>query len=295
MLTLLASKDEKAWHGYVSQLPSDRQDVHFLPEMMAPYEACESGTGSLLVTEDDKGFIIQPILKCKDGVTRHPYNFGGPVSNYDGGTCLNSFECTLNPFILDHQSLLVGDRCEYVKNTVWVDLLTITPFRPTTRHIVAKAERGGLSMCEVVPSNGEVALFCSMYSETMVRNNAADHWRLPDKWFHTFFDALGNLASLHFVFSGKYPNYTPVAGCILLHAYGTCYYHFAASWGDTPTFGANHFMAAKAIGWAREKGFKRFHLGGGVQPKDGLFTFKSGFSELTLPIYRLKQEVACAV
>lgn len=294
MLRLLAfdNDDDRAlWGNYAARLPPDRLDVHFLPEMMAPYEACDMGKGSLMALEDDNGFIIQPLLKCRDGVTRHAYNFGGPVSNHEKGLWGASYECTLNPFMYDHQAKLLGDRCEHVKDVVWVDLTQEPRFRSTTRHIVTKAERKMLRLQQVKPTLDEVCLFHSMYEDTMLRNQAASHWTLSSLWFYTLLEAMGDKASLHFVFADN----APVGACILVHGYGTCYYHFAASWGKDPPFGANQFMVAAAINWAKANGYERFHLGGGVNGEDGLFMFKAGFSDLRAPLYRFKQEVACAV
>jgi lipid II:glycine glycyltransferase (peptidoglycan interpeptide bridge formation enzyme) len=75
-----------------------------------------------------------------------------------------------------------------------------------------------------------------------------------------------------------------VGACILIHAYGTCYYHFAVSSREPK--GIAHRMVTWAAELARSEGYKRFHLGGGVNGNDGLFTFKSGFSDLRLPVYK---------
>ena len=40
-----------------------------------------------------------------------------------------------------------------------------------------------------------------------------------------------------------------------------------------------------AIEWAKEKGLKWFHLGGGVGKEDNLFHFKKGFSETYFKFY----------
>jgi hypothetical protein len=43
------------------------------------------------------------------------------------------------------------------------------------------------------------------------------------------------------------------------------------------------------IGWAHDAGKKKFILGGGYKPDDGIFRFKSTFSKLRRPFYVYKR------
>jgi hypothetical protein len=128
-----------------------------------------------------------------------------------------------------------------------------------------------------------------MYDYAMARCDAAPHWRLPKLWFTHFFSALPiNTQVFQAVFEGK-----PEAFCVLLFGYGTCYYHFAASYKQH--YGASHLMVKTAMEWSKAQGHKRFHLGSGLEKQDGLFTFKSGFSKLRAPVYKyeIKGDGAC--
>jgi lipid II:glycine glycyltransferase (peptidoglycan interpeptide bridge formation enzyme) len=187
--------------------------------------------------------------------------------------------CTLNPFLVEAQRSLVKN-ATYRKDTVWVDLTQPVKLRQTTRHCVAKAEKAGAYLREA-RSYTEVSQFVDMYVATMQRNNAAPHWYFPVPWFLAFIRALERNATFFLAYTNKLE-----AGCILLHGFGTCYYHFAASTGSNPNI--NHFMVAKTLEWARAQGYKRFHLGGGVQPEDGLYRFKAGFSALRAPVYQVE-------
>ncbi len=258
-------------------------DIHFHPEMMLPYEAADLGEGSLLVVERGKDFLIQPFLKAKNGVYRHPYNFGGPVATEEFGVTHVAFPSVsiLNPFLHEHQNKLLNGAAKYQKDVVWLDLTQPFNFRQTTRHTVAKAEKAGVTIEPVKANSENIATFFLLYSKHMEKVGAAPHWKFPEKWFTHLFHSLGTMASLLFAKEKD----AVVGACILIHEYRTCYYHFAAVSFRAP-YGTSHRMVTGAADYARFLGCERFHLGGGIQPKDGLYTFKSGFSDLRLPVYK---------
>jgi hypothetical protein len=272
------------WQRFVTRLPEHLRDVHFLPGMMAPYEACGMGQGMLLVDESPNGFLIQPLLRNTNGEIRHPFNFGGPIATPDHNQPTPELRgpvfCTLNPFLAEEQRKLVNG-ADHTKDVVWVDLTGSIKLRQTTRHCVQKAEHAGATFEAVEPKGYvQMAQFHGMYIATMQRNNAKPHWLFPLQWYISFLHNLQHHATLFLAYiEGRV-----LAGCILLHGFRTCYYHFAASTGEDPNI--NHFMVAKAIEWAQVNGHKRFHLGGGVAPDDGLFRFKAGFSTLRAPVYQ---------
>lgn len=283
MVQFLTSDQSAQWRSYLSRLPPTVCDIHFHPEMMKPYEAADLGVGSLLVVERGKDFLIQPFLKAKNGVYRHPYNFGGPVATDKFGVTHVTFPsvCTLNPFLCGHQNQLLNGAAKYVKDSVWIDLTQPFNLRQTTRHTIEKANKAGVTVEPVKATSENIALFFNLYSKHMEKVGAAPHWKFPEIWFVHLLHNLGTMATLMFA---KVKD-TVIGACILIHEYGTCYYHFAAVSLKAP-YGTSHRMVTGAAEHARDNGNKRFHLGGGIQPKDGLFTFKSGFSDLRLPVYK---------
>jgi len=284
-MRLLCTDDRDKWRAELAQMPV--HDVHCMPEMMLPYEATRRGRGMLLIDENEHGVAAMPILRMDNGEIRHPFNFGGPMStpDYKGFPKLRGpLYCTLNPFYSEQQMAALGEGATYAKDTVWVDLTQPTKLRATTRHCVEKAAREQVEFIEAEGPFG-IRAFSDMYHATMRRNNAAPHWMFQTEWFSTLLRSLSQNATLFLVmYKGE-----PEAGCILLRGWGTCYYHFAASFNQYPQLGLNHFMVVKAMEWAKEKGCTRLHLGGGVEPNDGLFRFKAGFSDLRLPVYKFTQ------
>src|ERR1700689_670275 len=134
----LTPDQDEEWRACIERLPETMRDVHFLPGMMAPYEATGMGRGWLYVEELKKDkFVLWPVLQCPDGISRHPYNFGGPVGNAIVDKCPIN-ECILNPFLANQQNKMLSGLAEYVKDVVWVDLTKPTDFRGTTRRLADK-------------------------------------------------------------------------------------------------------------------------------------------------------------
>ena len=254
--------------------------------MMAPYEACDLGEGSLLVVEQGKDFFIQPLLRMKDGAYRHPYNFGGPIATegFVVERIMYPYPCTLNPFLHKRQNELLLGKAKCVKDAVWIDLTQPFKLRQTTRHLVTKAGALGVKVEPVEKNSQNIDTFFLLYSKHMKMVGALPHWKFPKEWFISLLHNLGTMSTLMFAKE----NDAVVGACLLIHEHGTCYYHFAATSFRSP-HGASHRMVVFAAEHANSLGCKRFHLGGGVEANDGLFTFKAGFSDLRLPIYKYEE------
>ncbi len=283
MVKLLSTAQSAQWWSYLHRLPPGLRDIHFYPEMMLPYEEAGLGRGSLAVVEQGSDFMIQPLLKMKDGVVRHPYNFGGPVATpgFEPTDAIFPSTFTLNPFLHEHQNKLINQQAKHVKDTVWIDLTQPFDLRQTTRHMVEKARDAGVVILPIDPTPENIEIFSAMYDEYMASIMAAPHWLFPPLWFKVLLSQLGKSSST--LMFAKYEEEL-VGCCLLIHANEICYYHFAVSKREPK--GVAHRMVVQAVATARFKGFKRFHLGSGVKPNDGLFTFKAGFSDLRLPIFK---------
>jgi hypothetical protein len=118
----------------------------------------------------------------------------------------------------------------------------------------------------------------------MVRRNAAARWFVPDTFFSDCCKHLGRgRVSLFFAFVGS------VVECayLLMHDFGVAYYHFAGTRAQFPDLRANNLTMYETALWAQKAGYGRYYLGGGVtsDERDTLLRFKSGFSNLHLPLY----------
>ncbi len=274
MLDASISSDAAEWRDRVLSLPPNLQDLHYLPGYVKAY-ADEGGWPALCSVGDAAdGFMIFPhVFKGTQIATA--YGYGAPLASVpitvdaDWPPTLADVWFRMHPLLpADHQP--PGDR---EKQIVWMDL-TVNPesqLRKGHRSSVAAARKAGVSIGTI--TLGE---YYQMYLATMERLTAADRWRFSIKLLRDLREAFPD----GFHIMAAFYNGTPEAACVLLRAFGTCYYHYAASWRRHPEIGAGNLLVVEAAKWAKSQGDARLHLGGGLtlDPEDSLLRFKAGFS-----------------
>lgn len=124
--------------------------------------------------------------------------------------------------------------------------------------------------------------FIKAYSENMRRIGADDNYFFPKTYFEELRRALGSRIHLCTV---SIDNQIACAG-IFTESCGIVQYHLSgtkdAFYKQYPT----KLMLDFVRNWAKERGNKFFHLGGGLgAQEDSLFYFKSGFSDLRSTFY----------
>jgi hypothetical protein len=324
---LCASGDEaRHWRRLIEVLPSPLRDIHFLPEYADIYRASYGYEACLALLEADEGYVLQPFVRRplrelpflagKANAGRfsdmaNPYGYGGPLcSHADAATgrrlyarfaaafsswCdeedIASEFTSLHPFMAAHQRALVCGTLapRHEKDVVFIDLASDEGdirrrMRKGHRSSAAVARRAAVRVEKVEPSASNLALFGEMYTATMVRRQAAPRWFVPQDYFANCVLGLGvDRTSLFFARIGDEIE----SACLLIHDFSTAYYHFAAGRAQRPELGVNNLMVYETARWAKDKGFSRYHLGGGVTSgeADSLLRFKAGFSDLRAPLY----------
>lgn len=311
--------DLARWRWAIEAIPAGRRDMHWLPEYVAPYAGVAGGRALLAVWrpygESSERIVVQPFVATLAtlGKLASPYGYGGPVaSDADGegaegysdaldawavANGVNSEWCRLHPFLADHQqAVLRRARCyagtepaipvnpEMEKQVAFLDLSidVEAEMRKGHAHKVATARRSGV---DVVESN-DLAWFEAAYERTMKRLDAEPKWFLPAG----FLWSLAAPFNVHGEGDRGWRRRStllvarrdgvPERGCIVLGAFDTAYYHYAAGDLVAPDVGAGNLLVVEAARWAQRAGYARFHLGGGTTRnlQDPLLTFKTGFS-----------------
>lgn len=281
-----------------------RRDIHLDQRMLAPYFSAFKWRCGLAVTESEDGrYIIQPLLVTDKNELRHAYNFGGPISNTNSPPVnlinehvegvrnwarmqgvTGEFTTLISALAQDQLRLLAPSNVDanFIKDSVYVDVVAFKP-RPTTRRMAIKAQDALVTVKSHPTTPENMQIFFDMYSHTMNRVQAKDHWRFTYQWFLAFAKYV-RPELLIASFEGKPQS----AALVVYHEqYPMPYYHFAASFSKFPSLGINHLLVMAACEFIKNKGQRHLYLGGGTtkDERDSLMMFKSGFSKLRMPVY----------
>jgi serine/alanine adding enzyme len=148
------------------------------------------------------------------------------------------------------------------------------------RRVVRKARAAGVEFVPEVAA-GELDGFVALYRETMQRRDASPFYYFPKSyWLHLATKLADALVRFDAHADGEL-----AASILCLAAPPLLHYHLGASSVRGQALGANHVLFCETASWAAERGFERFHLGGGVGGfEDSLYEFKRRFDpEGTLP------------
>ena len=145
-----------------------------------------------------------------------------------------------------------------------------------------KAEKNEIEI-KYSTSEKDLKKFSELYLKTMDRAKSSKKYLFPYKYHKETFDNLKNNITL---FTANYKGKI-IASSTFMHKYGFLHYHFSGTDKNYLHLAPNQLLLWKVALWGKEKGFKTFHLGGGLSndPKDKLFHFKSGFSQNTSRFY----------
>jgi hypothetical protein len=130
--------------------------------------------------------------------------------------------------------------------------------------------------------------FLDVYYENMDRVQASDYYYFPRQYFFDLFESLPGKVHLAFLEIGDrvacVDLLTEVDGIIECHLGATRTEFLSCS----PSIPLTYYECL----WAKKRGDKLLHLGGGVGGKeDSLFAFKAGFSQLRFPFYTWRRVI----
>ncbi len=141
------------------------------------------------------------------------------------------------------------------------------------RQGVRRAQRIGVET-EVDTRCERIDDFIRIYHATMARRES-DHWyRFDESFFADLLSALGEAAVIVFALhAGR-----PVAANLMLLGADTVYAFLGGTDEDAFSLRPTELMEVHSMEWARQQGYARYVLGGGVSPGDGLERYKQRFA-----------------
>jgi len=303
----LLETHDPAWSAFLAEA---RHDFYHLPGYVALEAAREAGEGvALHVAEGDRAVLLPLILRSIPGDERRdavsPYGYPGPLVR---GTDDRSFVedalgealpalreagivsifVRLHPLLDDPPPGRPGTLV-YHGDTIALDATLSdedawSEMRGDHRNHINRAIRLDYRV-EIGENERDLPEFERLYAATMQRVAATEFYRFDAAYFEGLREALGPRMHLVAARTGEI-----VAGAALIvETGGIVEYHLAASDSRYMRDGANKLMVHVVRSWARERGDRYVHMGGGVgAAEDSLFYFKIGFSPLRFPYHTLR-------
>jgi hypothetical protein len=248
--------------------------------------------------ETPRGGVMYPLIQRPlPGTAAHtdlttPYGYGGPFATGDAPEHAVAFwrqfdawarsERVVSEFVrlaLFPEGLLPhpGEREQKQLNVVRsLDLSEDRLWRDVDHKVrknVARARREGVTI-EVDQAGTSIADFARIYGATMDRRGGR-----ADLYFsEAFFEAVRSRLAGHFVFFHARLAGRIVSSELVLVSAATVYSFLGGTDREAFVVRPNDLLKYEAMLWAKRAGKRRYVLGGGVAPGDGVFRYKRAFA-----------------
>jgi hypothetical protein len=294
------------WTALLRDTP---HDFYHLPAYAALSAAHEGGEAMAVLVESGARRLLLPFVLREIPGSRHdaasPYGYAGPIvrARDDApflsqalGAAVSALRDAgvVSLFVRFHPLLdtVTPDGVGEVVlhgDTVSIDLtLPTTVLWSQMRHNhqrdIRKAVKNGFT-ARMDPEFGHYDAFKRLYRATMDRRSATAYYYFDDAYFDGLRDALGGRLHLCIVEGAG----EVAAAGLFVETGGIVQYHLGGSDERLARNEPSKLMVSFATGWAKTRGNRRLHLGGGVGgANDSLLYFKSGFSPDRHPFRTLR-------
>jgi len=295
------------WRGRFERLPSAWQDVHFHPDFYAAHAAPPDIEAACAVLDDPRGLVLYPFLRNRItdlnlvASSEFLYDIQG-VPGYNGlastskdiallsefheqfcayckSTGIVAELTRLNP-ALDHADLFTGTMdLRIINRNVIVDLTVSEEdlwhhhYTHAARKQVNKGRRNGIAT-RLAQSPRDIASFHEVFHHTMVRNDA-----VPDAFRPlSYFQNLATTCEAQCLFYLAEHKGRPVAVELVTHGTEIGYSFLGGTLEAAFSLAANDILKHEIIIDLKRRGLRKFCLGGGLVPGDGIHRYKQKFS-----------------
>lgn len=298
MIKTIQINNEK-WNDYVKKVPN--YDVFYLKEYVFSFmkENRENGEPLLIIYENGEDYAINVVFRRDISETEYfdgklekgkyfdlisPYGYGGFLGNvsdykkvdleYEEYCRQSGYICEFVRFELfsDYYRFFAGEVETRTHNVIrdldmglddiWMD------FKQKVRKNVKRATKSGLEI--VIDESGKyLDEFLNIYYGTMERTKAESQFFFSKTFFEHINQMYGNYIYFHVKYGEKI-----ISTELVIYGADTCYSYLGGTNKDFFDLRPNDFLKYEIIKWAKQKGLKRFVLGGGYGQDDGIYQYK---------------------
>jgi len=287
------------WDDIVKTFPG--WDVYYLSGYVKAFHIHGDGDPYLLFYEEDGLRAIYVYMRRQttlsgvyDSVT--PYGYGGVLFDgddseekrkafWDAYLAKMKEENIVDNFVRYHPVLRNAGPMKNVSNvidlghTIAMDLTSPEVIWDNivskNRNMIRKAEKNGI---EILHGQGMELMdqFIELYNATMKKDNAEEYYYFKRPFYESIDrDLKENYEMFYAMYEGR-----PIAMSIMIFANDRLNYHLSGSDLEYRNLAPSNLLLYKAALWGFERGYKTFHLGGGVgSGEDGLYKFKAAFNK----------------
>lgn len=298
---MILRSNDRLWDTYIDKLPREKQDIYYTRQYCKMSELIEGGEAQLFVYEDKDNIALYPYIKhmvdYKERDTlfydiETAYGYGGPVVKKHDPDFENAFEtafleyCQTDNIIaefLRFHPLLENEKIFrreinvlHNRKTVWINLeksldeIWMQDISTQNRNTIKKCVKNGLRV-EISEDYDE---FLEIYNQTMKKVGADDFYFFGKKYYDSV-----KIAPCYLLMRVRRDRET-LAAAIFMEYGDYFHYHLSGSRREFLKLDPNNILLWEAIKYAKTKGCKKMHLGGGLSDiqEDSLFQFKKKFS-----------------
>jgi len=301
MLQIITLDDIEKWDEIVNSF--NACDVHYLANYVKAFRINGEGEPILFYYNDDitravnvvikRDIALHDAFKSKLPINTYfdlctPYGYGGFLIEGESHQAVNEAyddyckeQGYVSEFVRFH---LFNDFKLYYAGTSEIiaphvvrslempldDMLM--DFEHKVRKSLKKSARAGLEI-KIETTNAMLEEFLKIYYGTMERSNAKEDFYFSAEFFHNIGEMKGNFVYFYVLYEGKV-----ISTELVIHGVENCYSFLGGTDHNYFHLCANNFLKYEIIKWAKEKGLKRFVLGGGYSAEDGIFKYKKSYA-----------------
>lgn len=289
------------WEKVISEFKN--LDIYYSYEYGITFANEQDGELFAAFYDNGDSKLFYPFIKRKvaladeevnDIVT--PYGYGGPYLEGPNKNLVKEFYnqfkyyCLSNNIITEtirfhpiydnikycHKSM----NYKYVRKTTAVDLsqpleVIKNNYSSMNKRNIKKAKKERLICFKAENTDENIQTFIDIYYETMDRTNADSFYYFDEKLFKRQFKK-STIGETRLLFA-KYNNEI-ISAVLLINGNRYSHYHLGASKTQFLNFKPNNLLFDFMIEYCKQNGSSILHLGGGYKENDGLFKFKSSFT-----------------